>query len=118
MIWSSDDFGVNKSMVGTFAAFGGLSLFGLVSMAIKVKKQKITTGIEGLIGQIGEVLDSFVFNHEKDLFEGKVRVDGSIWSACASKNNDIESLTRGDGIYVESLEPGMLLVVNPKIDSP
>jgi len=113
MIWSSKEFGVNRGMVGTLAALGGLSLFGLVSMAVKVSNQKVTTGKEGLVGELGKVLDSFVLNEEQGVLEGRVRVDGSIWRAKASKENKLERLSRGDPIAVEKIEAGMVLFIKP-----
>lgn len=114
MVFSNNEFGVNKGLVGTLAAFGGLSLFGLVSMAVKVRNRKITTGKEGLKGKKGKVLESFVLNEEQGILEGRVRVDGSIWSARASKEINLESLTKGDPIFVEDIETGMVLVVKPR----
>ena len=64
-----------------------------ISMGIKAQKRKPTTGVQGIIGEIGEV--------SQDLRpEGTVKVHGEIWNATSLDGN----LKKGVKVKVESID--------------
>lgn len=108
MVWSGKGFGVNPYLVGGFAAFGGMSLLTLVTVAVRVKNSKVATGREGMIGERGRVIEEFVSDNGQ--FVGRVEAMGSIWKARAQTISEA-SFERGVKIVVRGIEPGMVLVV-------
>jgi membrane-bound serine protease (ClpP class) len=79
--------------------FGIISVF-LMSLALKAYQQKIVTGEEGLVGEIGVARTPL---HP----EGKVFVHGELWDAVSSA-----SIAAGDRVQVRSVE-GLVLTVEP-----
>jgi membrane-bound serine protease (ClpP class) len=79
--------------------FGVISVF-LMSLALKAYQQKIVTGEEGLVGEIGVARTPL---HP----EGKVFVHGELWDAVSSA-----SVAAGDRVQVRSIE-GLVLTVEP-----
>jgi membrane-bound serine protease (ClpP class) len=88
-------------------AAGGLALAGLgVSESRKVRRRRVRTGAEGLVGRVG-VVQSWGDP------TGRVRVDGALWHARRSWPDDHASeLHAGDPIVVERLS-GLTLAVRP-----
>ena len=76
-------------------------VFVVVRAVINVHKSKVTTGKEGMIGEIGTVLNDFSQN-------GKISVHGEIWNA----ESDI-AVKKGDPVIVEEVN-GMILKVKVK----
>lgn len=77
----------------------GLTVF-LVSIVVRSHRTKVTTGLEGLVGEIGTA--------ETDLSqgaEGTVYVHGEIWNAQTN-----HALQKGDKVKVKSVQ-GMMLFV-------
>jgi len=70
-----------------------VAFFGFaIGMGIKAQKRKPTTGVQGIIGEIGEV--------SQDLRpEGTVKVHGEIWNATSRDGN----LKKGVKVKVESI---------------
>lgn len=79
--------------------FGGITVV-LMTLALKAYKQKIVTGEEGLVGEIGVARTPL---HP----EGKVFVHGELWDAVSSAN-----VAAGDHVQVRSVD-GLLLKVDP-----
>jgi len=78
---------------------GGITVL-LMSIALKARRNKVTTGIEGLIGEVGVA--------ETDLSpSGKVFVHGEIWDAVASSQ-----VPAGEKVVVERVD-GFRLTVKP-----
>lgn len=63
-------------------ATNALLLFGLVSMIMRVRRRKVVTGAEQMIGLEGEVLD---WQAGEQGGRGRIRVHGEIWSARANQ---------------------------------
>lgn len=82
--------------LGVSIPLGLITIF-LMTIVIRARRSKVTTGEEGLIGQIGVA--------STDLApEGKVFVHGEIWNAVASepvKTGDRVVVTRVDGLQVK-----------------
>ncbi len=78
---------------------GAITVF-LMTMAIRARRNKVMTGPQGLVGEIG------VANTPLSP-EGKVFVHGEIWSAVASVNINV-----GEQVRVSAVD-GLLLRVDP-----
>jgi membrane-bound serine protease (ClpP class) len=78
---------------------GAITVF-LMTMAIRARRNKVTTGPQGLVGEIGVANTPLAP-------EGKVFVHGEIWSAVASVNINI-----GEQVQVRAVD-GLLLRVDP-----
>ena len=111
---------VGVSALGGSIVFGVLLALMLVAISgtvvavslregLAVRRRRITSGPEGLIGHIGIV-------RSWDQSSGKVLVDGALWSARRSPGledeDDLLELHAGDQIVVERLN-GLTLAVRP-----
>lgn len=67
-------FGINLSVILTFAALSVAMFVMMVGMALKARRRKVVTGMEELIGSEARVLEDFKG-------EGRVRLHGEIWQA-------------------------------------
>jgi membrane-bound serine protease (ClpP class) len=95
----SSDFGVDRSIV--FTAVGTLGAFVLTVsyLVFRSQKSKPTLGVEGLIGEIGEV-------RGKLSLKGKIFVHGEYWNAQAENEIDV-----GEKVKVVGYDDGMCLRV-------
>ncbi|MBO6564091.1 MAG: nodulation protein NfeD [Pseudomonadales bacterium] len=91
-------FQVGLPTIGATAVVSALLIFATVSIAMKIRNKKVTTGMSALIGEHGEALNDFGK-------EGQVRVGGEIWRA---KSN--ETIEAGDTVSVKSVN-GLLMNV-------
>lgn len=80
---------------------GVITIF-LVSIAIRARRNKVTTGVEGLVGEIGVVRSPLTPR-------GKIFVRGELWDAVSSS-----SLREGDRVVVRALD-GLTLQVDPVV---
>jgi membrane-bound serine protease (ClpP class) len=79
---------------------GGITVF-LMSVALRARRNKVVTGIEGLVGEIGVAQTALSPG-------GKVFVHGEIWDAVSSAD-----LAAGERVIVQQID-GMQLKVIPK----
>lgn len=79
---------------------GGITVF-LMSVALRARRNKVVTGIEGLVGEIGVAQTALSP-------AGKVFVHGEIWDAVSSAE-----LAAGEKVIVQQID-GMQLKVIPK----
>lgn len=86
------------AMIAVVLAF----VFIVVRAVVNVHKTQVTTGLEGMIGETGVALDTFMRN-------GKISVHGEIWNA----ESDTE-VNKGDSVVVETVH-GMVLKVKVKV---
>ncbi len=95
----NSDFGVDRSIV--FTAVGTLGAFVLTVsyLVFRSQKSKPTLGVEGLIGEIGEV-------RGKLSLKGKIFVHGEYWNAEAESEIDV-----GEKVKVVGYDDGMCLRV-------
>ena len=98
------DFAVGWPVLLAAAATNALLLFGLVGMIMRVRRRKVATGAEQMIGLEGEVLD---WREGERGGEGRIRVRGEIWSARAAA-----SLAAGARVRVDRRD-GLTLHVGP-----
>jgi len=89
-----------KVIIPVVIATGGITLF-LVGNVIRTRKNKISSGKEGLIGEIGETQINITSK------KGKVFVHGEIWNA-VSKTGD--TIKKGEKVEVVKVE-GLKLIV-------
>jgi membrane-bound serine protease (ClpP class) len=97
----NSDIGVDRSIV--FTAVGTLGAFVLTVsyLVFRSQKSKPTLGVEGLIGEIGEV-------RGKLSPKGKVFVHGEYWNAQTEGEVDV-----GEKVKVVGYDDGMCLRVRP-----
>lgn len=76
------DFSVAWPVLIAAVVTNALLLFGLVGMIMRVRRRKVVTGAEQMIGLEGEVLD---WQAGEQGGRGRIRVHGEIWSARASQ---------------------------------
>lgn len=93
---------VSLPIVLSFVAATVLVAMFLVTLALRSHRRRISTGMEGLVGEKGEVRH---WGENK----GKIFVHGEIWEAVSD-----EKLTKGQNIEVLHIEKGMKLFVKPK----
>lgn len=79
--------------------FGLITVF-LMSLALKARRNKVTTGVEGLIGEVGMAQTALAP-------KGKVFVHGEIWDAITTSQ-----VVAGDQVVVRGVE-GLQLTVAP-----
>ena len=91
-------FQVGYPALGATALMSALLIFVTINIALKIRRKSVTTGIETIIGQKGQVLT----NPEDGV---QVRVGAEIWAATCS-----DDLTPGDAIQVLEVD-GMMLRV-------
>jgi len=85
------------AMIGVVLAF----VFIVIRAVINVHKTKVTTGMEGMIGETGTAMNSFILN-------GKVYIHSEIWNAVSDSE-----IQKGDTVVVEDMQ-GMVLKVKIK----
>jgi membrane-bound serine protease (ClpP class) len=78
---------------------GGITVF-LMSIALKARANKVTTGAQGLVGEIGVAQTPLSP-------QGKILVHGELWDATSSV-----SVAAGQAVVVRTVE-GLLLHVDP-----
>lgn len=94
------DLAVNLFYIVPLACAMGIALLSMAFAVVRSAQRKVTTGAEGLIGQVGSSMMTFDS-------EGKVFVNGEIWSA-VSASGRIEKDSR---VVVASVRPGFVLEV-------
>ena len=92
-------FQVGIPTITATAIVSALLIFATISIALKVRRQRVSTGKQALVGETGTALEDF----EQ---EGQVRIGGEIWRAKTGT-----PLTRGDPVKIEKVD-GLLLTVS------
>jgi membrane-bound serine protease (ClpP class) len=116
-IWSTSGFSVNKGMIGSFAAFCGLLLMLLSTVALKAQQGAFKTGREGLSGKDATAATDFEMEPGGAFAKGKVRVMGEIWHArlpVAGADAQPSLPKTGERLLVEEVEAGLSLLVKRK----
>jgi membrane-bound serine protease (ClpP class) len=85
--------------LGVSVPFGAITVF-LMSIALKARRNKVATGEQGMVGEIGVVTAPLTPR-------GKVFVQGEIWDAVASSNLEV-----GQRVVVRRVE-NLVLQVEP-----
>jgi len=99
LIKSSEPF-MRISLAAILATTGATAAFFIfiVTMALRTQRQKTTTGVEGLIGQVGTARTPL-------RPEGRIFVGGELWSARCE-----EGAETGDKVRVQAVKGLMLMV--------
>ncbi len=95
-------YGISWSVIAPAAVASALFIFFAVGMALKARRRPVVSGQEGLIGEIGEVLEDCDGSH------GWARVHGETW--CIRSK---QSLGRGQKVKVLRMD-GLVLDVEPE----
>ncbi len=95
---------VSTPLILALVLFFGVIIILVGRLVIKDFKKKSVTGMEGMVGKTGEILD-----WDNETKKGKVLVHGEIWSAISET-----PLTKGDKIQVSEMNDLLLKV--KKID--
>lgn len=100
-------FQVGLPTIAATAAVSALIIIATVTIAMRLRRQSVTTGTEVLIGQTGKCLADIGGNRA----EGQVRIGAEIWRASADS-----PISAGEHVRIESVD-GLLLSVT-KIEEP
>ncbi len=93
-------FQVARSLIISIAAVASLLLLGLLTMFARMRLRPVVTGMEEMIGSIGEAMEDFVG-------DGRIFVHGERWQAqteVAIRKGDAVKVTRVDGLTL-GVEP-------------
>ncbi|HTK83405.1 MAG TPA: nodulation protein NfeD [Bacteroidota bacterium] len=88
-----DFIGLSWKIVITTAVITSLFFIGVIGFGIQAQRRKPVTGIQGMIGEIGEaftILDP----------EGRVRIRGELWHAVSTQGN----IEQGSKVVTEGIE--------------
>ena len=102
ILFDTDVPGMNIALpvIGAIATVGGLVIVGIVYIAARSLRSPVVTGVQGMIGDNAEVLQSFTG-------VGRVRYRGELWNA----RSDVE-LRVGQSARIVKVE-GLTLWVEP-----
>lgn len=90
-------FKVSYQIVIVLAVLTFLFFSFAIGLGLKAQKRKTQTGLEGMIGEIGETITEL--NPE-----GQIRVHGEIWNAVSFDNQKIDNHTRVEVIDFHNLK--------------
>jgi membrane-bound serine protease (ClpP class) len=92
---------VDRSLIFATSAVFATAIGALLILVVRDRRQRVRTGSEGLIGEVGVVAEELAP-------EGKVRVHGEIWGAVAEGQ-----VSAGQKVRVDGVE-GLVLRVSKK----
>jgi membrane-bound serine protease (ClpP class) len=95
-----ESYSLSIPLVVTFAALSAAFFMIAMRMALRQRKQSIVSGQESIIGNVAEAVESF----ER---EGRVRLQGELWSARTSR-----PVKQGEHVKVRAID-GLTLSVEP-----
>jgi len=93
-------FGIAWQLVGVMGLAGSLVLLGIVSFAVRARRQPVVSGREGLLREQAEAVEAFEHH-------GLVRVHGELWNAVTRhpvQAGQVLRIVRVDGLTLE-VEP-------------
>jgi membrane-bound serine protease (ClpP class) len=94
-------FTIAWQMIGAMGLAGALVLVAIVSFAVKARRRPVVSGVEGLLREHAEAVESF----ER---QGFVRVHGEIWNAVSR-----EPVREGERLRIRRID-GLTLEVEPE----
>ena len=99
MLFDTDSgaFQIGWPVLGATVFVMAIVIIVTIRLALKMRKQSVTTGIDVLIGREGEVLIDFKQ-------KGQVRIGGEIWAARSTvdvKQGDSVRVLAVDGLMLE-----------------
>ena len=96
---------ISQSVIISATAVSALFFLFIIGFGLKAQKTKVMTGIEGLLGDVGEVLDSLSPT-------GTVRVQGEVWNAESLAG----TINTGEKVRIKEMK-NMKLFVEPIINN-
>ena len=93
-------FSIAWQLIGGMALAGALVLLGIVSFAVRARRRPVVSGVEGMLRERPEAVESFVR-------QGHVRVHGEVWSAVSR-----EPVREGQRLRIVAVK-GLTLEVEP-----
>lgn len=105
-IWSAEGFEVNTPLVTSGAIFSGIIFVFLGTYILSVRRRQVTTGLEGLMGQVAEARTAFICEEFEKGYTGKVNIRGEIWWARC-----LDPVVQSEQVRVTGIETGSRLVV-------
>ncbi len=91
---------IGRPLIGAVATVGGLLIFAIAWVAGRSRRQRVVTGVQGMLGASAEVVDGFTGR-------GRVRYGGELWNACSSS-----PLQAGQAVRIARVE-GLTVWVEP-----
>jgi membrane-bound serine protease (ClpP class) len=95
-----EEFTLSIPLVVVVAVASGVFLMSVVTMGLRQRRQPVVSGIEYMVGGVGEAMDAFDT-------EGRVRMHGEIWNARTS-----EPVSGGQRVRIRAVD-GLVLEVTP-----
>lgn len=104
MLFNTDfeAFRIGIPLLLAVAVVMALLIIATISIALKMRRRPVTSGVSRMVGMTGEALTNIAA-------KGQVRVGGEIWRA-ASKT----TITKGSNVKVTAID-GLLLSVEPEL---
>ena len=96
-------FSIAWQVIAAMALAGSLVLLGIVSFAVRARRRPVVSGVEGLLREQAEAVESF----ER---QGLVRVHGEVWTAVSRK-----PVRAGERLRIVAVD-GLTLEVEPAKD--
>ena len=100
MLFKSPEMRVSLGIIFTVVLCTAAFFIFALTLAARAHRRKVTTGSQGLVGEIGTVVEAL---HP----EGKISVHGEIWMAVSKK-----AVKKGEKTVVDEVD-GMVLKVSP-----
>jgi membrane-bound serine protease (ClpP class) len=93
-------FGIPTGLIGSIGLLGGGMVMAIVWLAVRARRRPVVTGIEEMLGAVGEAVDDFAES-------GHVLVHGELWKA-----NTTQPVRKGQKLRVTKID-GLQLTVEP-----
>ncbi|MDF2153520.1 nodulation protein NfeD [Vibrio sp. CAU 1672] len=97
-------FQIALPLIFGIAIFSVLLIALTIGLLLKIRRKRVTTGIENYSGKLATVSDDFIDGH------GRVQLDGTFWQA---KTHENQPLKQGEQVTVVDVK-GLTLTVAPK----
>lgn len=96
---------ISRSVIISATVVSALFFLFIIGFGLKAQKTKVITGIEGLLGDVGEVLESLSP-------AGTIRVQGEVWNA----ESIAGTINKGEKVRIKEMK-NMKLFVEPIINN-
>lgn len=110
ILFDTDIPGMNIALplIGAVATVGGLVIAGIAYVAAGSIRRPVVTGVQGMIGEIAEVVEDFTPAADAGNGRGRVRYRGELWNARGNSDLRAGQMTRimkveGLTLWVEPL---------------
>jgi len=90
---------ISRSIIFSATIVSALFFLFVVGLGIKAQRRKVVTGIEGLVGEIGEVMETLSPT-------GIIKVQGEIWNA----ESLVGTIDKGEKVRIREMKNLKLFV--------